>query len=55
MKHYIVIASWDGIEDTYDEEYFGIRHTLREDARKELVEAKKNDIEGNVYWIKEMC
>ena len=54
MKHYIVIACWEGIDDTYSEEYSGIRHTTREDARRELVDAKKNDIEGNAYWIKEM-
>ena len=50
---YKVMISWEGIEDTYTEEYDGVEYETREEARKVLIQAKKNDIEGNVYFIKE--
>ena len=53
MNGFKVIVSWEGIEDTYTEEYDGVLYESREAARKVLIEAKKNDIEGNVYFIKE--
>ena len=53
MNGFKVMVSWAGIEDTYTEEYDGVLYESREAARKVLIEAKKNDIEGNVYFIKE--
>lgn len=53
MKYYIVMATWYGIEDPHSEEYTGIRHTTREAARKELIEAKE-DINFDDFYIKEV-
>ena len=53
MKKYIVMASWEGITDTYEDEYSGIQHNSRSEARAELIEAKKKDIDGNTYYIAE--
>lgn len=54
MNGFKVMFSWEGIEDTYTEEHDGVLYESREAARKVLIEAKKNDIEGNVYFIKEV-
>ena len=53
MNGFKVMVSWEGIEDTYTEEYDGVVYASRDQARRVLIEAKKNDIEGNVYFIKE--
>lgn len=53
MNGFKVMVSWEGIEDTYEGEYDGEVYATREEARKVLIEAKRNDIEGNVYFIKE--
>lgn len=50
---YVVMAIWYGIEDSYLEEYSGIRHDTREAARKELINAK-NDINFDNFYIKEV-
>lgn len=50
---YVVMATWYGIEDPYSEEYSGIRHNTREEARAELIEAK-NDINYDNFFIIEV-
>ena len=52
-KYYVVVATWYGIEDAYPEEYSGIHHKTREEARKELIEAKE-DINFDNFYIKEV-
>ena len=42
---YKVMVSWEGIFDTFEGEYDGVEYETREEARKVLMEAKKNDIE----------
>lgn len=55
MKKYIVMCTWYGVEgDEYTDEYTGTEHSTREEARKELIEAKQIDIEGNTYSIREV-
>lgn len=53
MTKYVVMATWYGVEDAYSEEYSGIRHNTREEARKELIEAKE-DINYDNFTIKEV-
>ena len=53
MTKYVVMATWYGVEDAYSEEYSGIRHDTREEARKELIKAKE-DINYDNFTIKEV-
>ena len=53
MTKYVVMATWYGVEDAYLEEYSGIRHDTREEARKELIKAKE-DINYDNFTIKEI-
>lgn len=53
MNKWKVMVYWEGIEDTYIEEYDGVEYDTREEALKVLIEAKNNDIEGNIYFLKE--
>ncbi len=47
---YIVRANIPfGIDDTYDCEYSGIEHATREEAEKELQEAKKDETINFAY------
>ena len=50
---YVVMATWYGVEDAYSEEYSGIRRETREEARKELIDAKQ-DINYDNFYIKEV-
>ena len=54
MKGYMVMLSWEGINDTYEDEFDGVVYATREEARRVLIRAKQNDIEGNLYYIKEV-
>lgn len=51
-KYYVVMATWDGIEDSYTEEYSGIHHVTIEAARTELL-AAKTDINYATFYIDE--
>ena len=58
MKGYKVMCSirctdYDGQYDCYTEEYSGIIHSTREEARAELINAK-NDINIDALYIKEV-
>ena len=54
---YKVIANIDfGIDDTYAAEYSGIEHETKEEAEKELLEAKMHSIDAeyiNFLYIEE--
>ena len=50
---YVVMGIWYGVEDEYTEEYSGIRHDTREEARKELIEARQDVNYANLF-IKEV-
>lgn len=53
MKKYVVMGTWEGLEDSYTEEYTGIEHDTREQARQELIKAK-TDINYCSFFIKEI-
>ena len=54
MTLYKVVASievrdYNGEYDTYEEDYSGVIYTSRDDARRELLEAKKDINVSSVY------
>ena len=53
-KKWVVMVSWEGLYDTYTEEYSGEYHDTWADAHQELVDAHERDIEGNIFTIKEV-
>ena len=60
MKGYKVMVSmyFPACDDCFTEEYSGVVHAKREDARQELIKAKRNDIninpETDSFYIQEV-
>ena len=56
MIYKIYVTMQFGYDDTYDAEYSGIEYTSKEEAKKELIAAKKfvkNDRSAHYAYIKE--